>query len=52
MFFSLILENSAGDQIDMTATANQYMTSKAEGLNPPTGMISTACYAGMDGSCE
>ena len=27
MFFSLILENAAGDQIDMTTTANQYMTS-------------------------
>ena len=28
MFFSLILENAGGDQIDMTTTANQYMTSK------------------------
>ena len=26
MFFSLILENAAGDQIDMTATGNQYRT--------------------------
>ena len=50
MFFSLILENTAGDQIDMTATANQYMTSKIEGLNPPPGTISTSSYAGMDGS--
>ncbi len=50
MFFSLILENSAGDQIDMTATANQYMTSKIEGLSPPPGTISTSGYAGMDGS--
>ena len=49
MFFSLILENEAGDQIDMTATANQYMTSKIEGLNPPAGTISTSSYAGMDG---
>lgn len=32
MFFSLILENEAGDQINMTSTANQYMTSKIEGL--------------------
>lgn len=32
MLFSLILENEAGDQIDMTATANQYMTSRVEGL--------------------
>lgn len=50
MFFSLILENSAGNQIDMTATANQYMTSKIEGLSPPPGTISTSSYAGMDGS--
>ena len=50
MFFSLILENSAGDKIDMTATANQYMTSKIEGLSPPPGTISTSSYAGMDGS--
>jgi len=32
----------------MTATANQYMTSRVEGLNPPTGTISTSSYAGMD----
>ena len=50
MFFSLILENAAGDKIDMTATANQYMTSKIEGLSPPPGTISTSSYAGMDGS--
>lgn len=50
MFFSLILENAAGDQINMTATANQYMTSQIEGLNPPPGTISTSGYAGMDGS--
>ena len=50
MFFSVILENSAGDQINMTATANQYMTSKIEGLSPPPGTISTSSYAGMDGS--
>ena len=42
MFFSLILENAAGDQIDMTATANQYMTSQIEGLLPPPGTISTS----------
>ena len=29
MFFSLILENAVGDRVDMTTTANQYMTSKA-----------------------
>ena len=50
MFFTLILENANGDRVDMTATANQYMTSRVEGLNPPTGTISTSSYAGMDGS--
>ena len=50
MFFTLILENINGDQVDMTATANRYMTSKVEGLNPPPGTISTSSYAGMDGS--
>ena len=50
MFFSLILENENGDQIDMTATANNFMTSKIEGLNPPPGTVSTSSYAGMDGS--
>ena len=44
MFFILILENAAGDQIDMTATANQYMTSQIEGLSPPPGTISTSGY--------
>lgn len=42
MFFGLILENSAGDQINMTATANQYMTSKVAGLLPTPGTISTS----------
>ena len=50
MFFTLILENANGDRVDMTTTANQYMTAKVEGLNPPTGTISTSSYAGMDGS--
>lgn len=50
MFFTLILENENGDRVDMTTTANQYMTSKIEGLNPPPGTISTSSYAGMDGS--
>ena len=50
MFFKFILENANGDRVDMTATANQYMTSRVEGLNPPTGTISTSSYAGMDGS--
>ncbi len=34
MFFKLILENANGDRVNMTATANQYMTSRAEGTNP------------------
>ncbi len=50
MFFKLILENANGDRVDMTATANLYMTSKVEGLNPPTGTISTSSYAEMDGN--
>ena len=50
MFFTLILENENGDRVNMTATANQYMTSKINGLNPPAGTISTSRYAGMDGS--
>lgn len=50
MRFSLILENENGEQINMTTTANKYMTSKIEGLNPPAGTISTSTYAGMNGS--
>lgn len=50
MFFKLRLENAHVGGIDMTATANQYMTSKVEGLNPPPGTISTSSYAGVDGS--
>ena len=47
MFFKLILENANGDRVDLTTTANQYMTSRVEGLNPPTGTISTSSYAGI-----
>lgn len=50
MKFSLILENSTGEQIDMTTTANRYMVSEIDGLYPPNGTISTSTYAGMDGS--
>ena len=50
MFFKLILENTDGEQIDMTTTANRYMVSEIEGLNPPAGTISTSSYAGMNGS--
>jgi hypothetical protein len=50
MFYSLILENDAGQQIDLSQTANRFMFSKIEGLSPPAGTISTSSYAGMDGS--
>lgn len=50
MFFTLILENKTGQQIDLSKTANRFMFSKIEGLNPPAGTISTSSYAGMDGS--
>lgn len=50
MLSTLILENTNGDKIDMTATANQYMTSQIEGLNPLPSMISTSSYISMDGS--
>ena len=50
VFFNLILENESGDRVDMTTTANQYMTSKVEGMSPLPGTISTSSYAGMDGS--
>lgn len=50
MLFSLILEDAYGNQIDMTTTANQYMTSSVDGLSPPAGTISTVSYAGVSGS--
>ena len=50
MYFTLILENESGEQVNLSTTANQYMTSKIEGLNPPAGTISTSSYAGMNGS--
>ena len=50
MFYTLILENQSGEQLNLSTTANQYMTSKIEGLNPPVGTISTSSYAGMNGS--
>ena len=50
MFYNLILENETGQQIDLSHTANRFMFSKIEGLNPPAGTISTSSYAGMDGS--
>ena len=50
MFYTLILENEAGQQIDLSKTASQYMFSKIKGLNPPTGTVSTSSYAGMNGS--
>ncbi|MCM1062220.1 MAG: phage tail family protein, partial [Eubacterium sp.] len=50
MHFTLILENETGEQINMTTTANKYMTSEIDGLYPPNGTISTSTYAGMNGS--
>ncbi len=50
MRFTLILENETREQINMTTTVNQYMTSEIDGLYPPAGTISTSTYAGMDGS--
>lgn len=50
MFYTLILENETGQQIDLSKTANRFMFSKIEGLNPPAGTISTSSFAGMDGS--
>lgn len=50
MRFILILENETGHQIDLSQTANRFLFSKIEGLNPPAGTISTSSYAGMDGS--
>ncbi|MCM1530497.1 MAG: phage tail family protein [Alistipes sp.] len=50
MKFTLILENEHGDQLNLTTTANQYMTSAIDGLYPPNGTISTSTYAGMNGS--
>ena len=50
MFYTLILENETGQQIDLSKTANRYMFSKIKGLNPPTGTVSTSSYAGMNGS--
>lgn len=50
MFYTLTLENETGQQIDLSHTANRFMFSKIEGLNPPAGTISTSSYAGMDGS--
>lgn len=50
MTFKLILENENGRKLDFSTTANKYMTSKIEGLNPPNATISTSTYAGMNGS--
>lgn len=50
MYFTLILENESGKQVNLSTTANQYMTSKIKGLDPPTGTVSTSNYAGMNGS--
>lgn len=50
MFYTLILENEAGQKIDLSKTANRYIFSKIKGLAPPTGTVSTSNYAGINGS--
>lgn len=50
MKYHLILENAAGEQADLSTTANRYMMSKVTGLDPPGATISTATYATMNGS--
>ena len=50
MFYTLILENQAGERVDLSKRANVFMFNKIEGLSPPPGTISTSSYAGMDGS--
>ncbi len=42
MFFTLILENSSGDRINMTTTAGHYMASKISGQYPTPGTVSTS----------
>ena len=42
MFYTLTLENETGQQIDLSKTANRFMFSKIEGLNPPAGTVSTS----------
>ena len=49
MYFTLILENESGEQVNLSTTANQYMTSKIEGLNPPAGTIFSSSYAASCG---
>jgi len=50
LFYTLILENEAGQKIDLSKTANRFMFSKIEGLNPPAGTVNISSYAGMNGS--
>jgi len=50
LFYTLVLENETGQQIDLSKTANRYIFSKIKGLDPPTGTVSTSNYAGMNGS--
>lgn len=50
MKFALILENEFSEQLNMTNTVSQYMTTEIEGLSPPDSTISTAGYVGADGS--
>lgn len=49
MAYSLVLENSKGEQIQLTQNPN-YSVISVSGLNPPTSNINTAVNANFDGS--
>lgn len=49
MAYSLVLENSKGEQIQLTQNPN-YSVISVGGLNPPTSNINTAVNANFDGS--
>lgn len=50
MYFSFILEDEKGNQIDFTQSQNQYIVSSIDGLTEPTATIATVGYATTDGS--
>ena len=50
MLFKLIPENETVEQLNLSTTANQYITFEIDGLYPPAGTISTYTYVVMDGS--
>lgn len=49
MAYSLVIENSKGEQIQLTQNPN-YSIISVSGLNPPTSNINTAVNANFDGS--